>query len=271
MWRRRLDGVLFASLIAAWSTYVAKIGGDWMENRMLVVLYPMLYGLIGDGLERLNRLRGAILNPGLNRGLAGLAVALALLILGLTYQGNRSEVSMAYLGTGKELTMEELVERKIASVNALRFYAFIRSQQGQFLRALIDEGQLPGDLLLGVGGAGALPYYTMWPAVDFIGLTDAQIAHQTPSGTEHVLAGHQKWGSVDYLRERGVVMLDALNQIVFDQPYDPDNDPFAVLRIMVIPDVELRTVKVKDKYLVFATLVPEAEFQRVFGHLEILN
>ncbi len=270
--RRRFESVLFATFIVAWSTYVAKIGGDWMENRMLVVLYPMLYWLIGDGLERLARLPGEIKKPGLARSFAVLATALALVVLGLTYRGNRAEVSMAYLGTEDELPMEELVERKIASVNANRFYAFIRSQQGKFLRSLIDEGLLPEDLVLGVGGAGALPYYTMWPAVDFIGLTDAHIAHQESStGPEHLLAGHQKWGSLDYLRERRVVMLDALNQIVFDEPYDPDNDPFAILRMMVIPDVELRTVKVKDKYLVFATLVSEEEFQRVFGHLEILE
>ena len=271
IWRPRLEGALFATFLVAWSTYVAKIGGDWMENRMLVVLYPMLYWLIGDGLERLTRLAGAIRKPSLTKGFAVLAAALALVTLGLTFRGNRTEVSMAYLGTDDALSMDQLVERKIASVNALRFYAFIRSQQGKFLRSLIDEELLPADLIFGVGGAGALPFYTMWPAVDFIGLTDAHIAHQEPTDTEHLLAGHQKWGSLDYLRERGVVMLDALNQIVFDAPYDPDNDPFAVLRIMVIPDVELRTIKVKDKYLVFATLVAEEEFQQLFGHLEILE
>ncbi len=271
LWRLRLESALFAAVIVAWSIYVAKIGGDWMEDRMLVVLYPMLYFLIGEGLERLTRVPGAIRKPGLARGFAALAGVLALVVLGLTYRGNRTGTSMAYMGTDQELPINELVERKIASVNALRFYAFIRSEQGKFLRSAIDEGLLPEDLIFGVGGAGALPYYTMWQSVDFIGLTDAHIAHQQPSETEHLLAGHQKWGSLDYLRSRGVVMLDALNQIVFDQPYDPDNDPFAVLRIMVIEDVELRTVKIKDKYLVFATLVPEAEFQRVFGHLEILD
>ncbi len=270
--RQRFESVLFATFILAWAIYLAKIGGDWMENRMLVVLYPALYWLIGDGLERLASLPGEIKKPRLAKSFAVLTTALALVALGLTYRGNRTEVSMAYLGTEDELPMEELVERKIASVNANRFYAFIRSQQGKFLRSLIDEDLLPEDLVLGVGGAGALPYYTMWPAVDFIGLTDAHIAHQASStGPEHLLAGHQKWGSIDYLRRRGVVMLDALNQIVFDEPYDPDNDPFAILRMMVIPDVELRTVKVKDKYLVFATLVPEDEFQRIFGHLEILE
>lgn len=271
LWRPRLDSALFATVIAAWSLYVAKIGGDWMQNRMLVVLYPTLYILIGDGLERLSRLPGAMKKPDLVKGFAALSAVLALLVLGLTYRGNRTETSMAYMNIDKELPIEELVERKIASVNALRFYAFIRSEQGKFLRTLVDDGLLPEDLVFGVGGAGALPYYTLWPSVDFIGLTDAHVAHQQPSDTEHVLAGHQKWGSLDYLRERGVVMLDALNQIVFDAPYDPDNDPFELLRIMVIPDVELRTVKVKDKYLVFATLVPEEEFQRVFGHLEILE
>ncbi len=280
VWRPRLDSALLATVIAAWSLYVAKIGGDWMQNRMLVVLYPMLYVLIGDGLERLSRLPGAIRKPfrlrafgatGLTKGFAALSAVLALLVLGLTYRGNRTETSMAYMGTDKELPIEELVERKIASVNALRFYAFIRSEQGKFLRSLIDQGLLPEDLVFGVGGAGALPYYTMWPSVDFIGLTDAHVAHQQPSDTEHLLAGHQKWGSVDYLRERGVAMLDALNQLVCDAPYVPDNVPLELLRIMVIPDVELRTVKVRDKYLVFATLVPEEEFQRVFGHLEILE
>lgn len=269
VWRPRFEAWLFATIVAAWSTYVAKIGGDWMQDRMLIVYFAPLYWLVGDGLERIPRLAAA--KPRLARGLAALTAGLAVAILSMTFLGNRAEVSMAYIGSGKETSMAEMVERKIASVNALRFYAFTRAQQGMFLRSLIDEGILPDDLVLGVGGAGALPYYVMWPTVDFIGLTDAHVAHQPAEDAKHVLAGHQQWGSLDYLRGRGVVMLDALNQIVFDEPYDPENDPHAVYRIMVIPGVKLRTVKVKGKYLVFASLVPEEEFQRIFGHLEILE
>jgi hypothetical protein len=32
---------------------------------------------------------------------------------------------------------------------------------------------LPADLRVAVSGAGALPYYTMWPTLDVYGLNDA--------------------------------------------------------------------------------------------------
>lgn len=270
VWRPRLESLTFAGIIIGWGAYVAKIGGDWMENRMLIVLYPMLYWLIGEGLSRLSAMRMASINP---RWPQVVAVVCAVVLLGLTYQGNRSSVSFSAVASAEEMLSEDAAARRIATVNALRFYAFIRSEQGKFLRDLVDEGLLPDDLIFGVGGAGALPYYVMWPSVDFIGLTDAQVARQEASSSPagFVMAGHEKWASIDYLRERQVVMLDALNQIVFDAPFDPDNDPFKAVRIMVLPDVKLRTVKVKDKYLVFASLVPEEVFQQTFGHLEIIE
>lgn len=68
------------------------------------------------------------------------------------------------------------IRHGIATLRTIETYATYRAEEGRFLRGLIERGLLPEDLVICVGGAGALPYYTMLPTVDRLGINDLQIA-----------------------------------------------------------------------------------------------
>ena len=100
----------------------------------------------------------------------------------------------------------------VTSIQGVSHYAMRRAGEGKFLRSLIDRGMLPRDLVLGVTGAGAVPYYTDWPTVDALGLNDAEIA-RLPLEERGVIA-HEREAPYEYLVRRRVVVFDVLNQIV---------------------------------------------------------
>ncbi len=115
--------------------------------------------------------------------------------------------------------------------------------------------------------------YSRLPTIDILGLNDVHVAHTPPDG-DIPLAGHRHMASVDYLRQRGVVIWPAVGMTVaFDQPVlDVSGDPlFADSPPLKRPPLPLRIVKARDRYLIFVTLVPEEKFQQVFERLELLR
>ncbi len=119
--------------------------------------------------------------------------------------------------------------------------------------------------MLCVGGAGALPYYTDWPTLDFRGLNDPHIA-RSPLEKRGVIA-HEHFADAEYMRERAVVVFDSLNQLV----HEGDVSHFADHAALRGDDHwKLRAVRLGEHTMVFTTLVSDAEFRRNFQHLEIL-
>ena len=139
----------------------------------------------------------------------------------------------------------------MASLGDIRAYAERRTAEGRFLRGLVDDGLLPKDLVLCVGGAGALPYYTDWPTVDRRGINDAKIA-RLPLPERGVI-GHEHDAPYDYLRERRVVMFDVFNQIVHAQGEGRAFPDTVRHDDRVLP---VRVVTARGHELLFGTLVP---------------
>ena len=139
------------------------------------------------------------------------------------------------------------------------------ADEGRFLRGLIEQGLLPDDLVLCVGGAGAVPYYTGWTTVDRRGINDLKIA-RLPLVERGVVA-HERDAPYAYLLERRVVVFDVFNRLVYDE-LDPRRPRVVEHDSTVLP---VKTVRAGDRYLIFATLVSDEEFQRTFGKLEILD
>ena len=248
-WRSFVHG-LFAAVLASYAAYVLGVGGDKFEFRFLVVVFPYLYWLLAEGV-RVIASRPAP-RAWQTAGRQTVAVGLALALLGTTYTGSRNPDA-------------RLRRHYIEPVHRTRDYALRRAEEGKFLRKLIDAGLLPDDLVLCVGGAGAVPYYTSWPTVDYRGLSDVLIA-RTPV-TERSVIGHEHKAPVEYLKERRVVIFDVLNKLVHTE------NPMRYRAGKKFKNGDfwpLHAIRVGNRSLIFATLVPDDEFRRRLGHLDIL-
>ncbi len=78
--------------------------------------------------------------------------------------------------------------------------------------------RLGPDDLIAVNTAGSLPYYSRLPALDMLGLTDAQIAHRPVFIVSPHWAGHRRgWG--DYVLERRPRIILWYNSAGLHEPY----------------------------------------------------
>jgi arabinofuranosyltransferase len=263
--RRRFDDILWLTAAATYCGYVVYIGGDRFEFRFLVVILPILYVLVADGVHlvwcALPRERPV------QRALAGfIAGGIALSLLLSTHFGSiRPEAIRTRDG--------------IASLGAIESYAERRMFEGRYLRDLVERGVLPADLRVAVTGAGALPYYTMWPTLDIYGMNDATIAHQPVRERSYV--AHEQRLPAGYLAEKDIVVVDSLNRLVHG------TDPMRIDRRMrrarrIAKRIRLADQTIgrdtparaeclritEDRVMIFVTVVPEPEFQEVLGHLE---
>ena len=84
---------------------------------------------------------------------------------------------------------------------------------------------------------------------------------------ERGVVAHERAAPYAYLLERRVVVFDLFNRLVYDE-IDPRRPRFAEHDSTVLP---VKAVRAGDRYLIFATLVSDEEFQRAFGKLEILD
>jgi hypothetical protein len=254
--RRQLAAWLLFAQAAVYLVYVAWIGGDRFEFRFLVPILPHLTWLMADGVTQIARLR---IGPGRPRipgvVLAGVA-ALGLLLT--THVAPRSPEARRL--------RNRVGAHGVNTLAAIRAYASDRAREGRALRRLSDEGVLPPDLVLCVGGAGAVPYYTDWTTVDRRGLNDVTIAHR-PLERRGIIA-HERDAPYEYLVERKVVVFDVLNRLLHPSYREKR------LRRTVVHDgheLPLKAVRIGNQYLVFATVQPDAELDRIFAGLEVLH
>ena len=247
--RRDVERGLFLVVLLLYGSYVWYVGGDRFEYRFLVVVAPYLYWLMADGLRSLARQ-----TPTPTARHAGVAIA-TLGAIGLA-------VTTLVSGRGPQTGQ---IRDGVAGLSVVRDYASRRAAEGRFLRGLIEQGLLPDDLVLCVGGAGAVPYYTGWPTVDRRGINDLKIA-RLPLVERGVVA-HERDAPYAYLLERRVVVFDVFNRLVYDE-LDPRRPRVIEHDSTVLP---VKTVRAGDRYLIFATLVSDEELRRTFGKLEILD
>ena len=109
------ERLLLSSSVLAQCLYVARLGGDPGEFRMLVPVMPAAAILIAGVIPR---------------GLAGILLTLSVLGLLLAWP----------------VTTGRLPRGELATIETMRTYTGARLRQGRALRALVDAGQLPADL-----------------------------------------------------------------------------------------------------------------------------
>lgn len=242
---------VLSGTIALQVVYLAAVGGDRFEFRLLVSVLPALYLWLADGAHLL---AGIALRGRLGRwGPSAAACLLAALLLGMTHAGS--------------VRPEARAERfEVASVEGVAFYGRHRARQGKLLRAWIRRGLLPRDVILATGGAGAVPYYTDWTTVDYRGLNDIVVAH-TPIDRIGQVA-HERRAPLAYLRKRRVEIFDVTRlNLVPRKLHKKYLRPWRYDKFKG----KLRVLKIGRRYLVFATFLSKREFRRRFGHLDVVR
>ncbi len=241
---RRREAAALAFVLAVYGAYVLAVGGDLFELRFFVHAFPLLYWLLVEGLATL-----AAFGRGAAAPLAAAAGALAL--LATTWLGFERVPANQY---------------GLQSVEGITQYTLQRIDQGRTLRAHIEAGHLPRELVLCVGGAGAVPYYTGWTTVDRRGLNDYRIARM-PVRARGII-GHEHDASHEYLLERKVVVFDCFNQLLVKRQ---GVRSLAGIHRHDGHVLSLRAIPLDERALVFATYVDDAQLARTFAGAQILS
>jgi arabinofuranosyltransferase len=178
--------------------YVAKIGGDFMQGRLLCPLLPVWFVLAGVGIQRL-----------ISERRWKLAAALAVLAVPAALPVN-------IFGDGERLwnVTEERAYYPLfhfsPPVNRSKY-----QRQGQTLRARFkDRGLEPRIALAGVG---LVSFYSRLPITDLLALNDRKTAHR-PLVARGGMPGHEKHAGPGRIVESGAVM--SLFPI-YPPPFDP--------------------------------------------------
>ncbi len=248
--RRDFGTALFVAVLAAHALYIFYVGGGHFEFRLMTFALPFLFLVLQDSVRAVAAWLHEI---GAGRRTAAAAgTVLALLVVAGAYYPHR----LNYRDARRGVTRLESTVR----------YAERRAEEGRFLRTLVERGYLKGDELLAVTGAGALPYYSGLPVIDFFGLNDAFIAHQEIRKRGRV--AHEKAAPFGYLVERGVVIFDVQNRIVLPPGAEPPHRRHVDRKWVYSGPV--RCVEAEGRYLLFATTLGEEAFRERFARFRIL-
>jgi arabinofuranosyltransferase len=185
---RRRDLRRLAALVwLAYAAYVLKVGGDFMGlYRFILPVVPLGAVVLAESGRRIfSRMR-----PSLGAAVPGLAL-LAVAAGFLVGSVHTTHEARTFVGA----------DNGIDTPAYLKKYAEERIPVGQWLAQYRQPG-----MLITVGGAGVIPYYSEIPAFDVFGLVDAAIAHD-PRMTTSNRPGHEKWGSDEYMLSRNPTLI----------------------------------------------------------------
>ena len=252
--RRDFVGFLFSGLLFAFLAYVAAIGGDRFEFRFLVVVLPYGYWLLCRGIHVVATAPAP--RAWQRAGASAVSVVLAAALVLTTHLGSiRPEADRTRYG--------------VESVQGTAKHGERRVREGKAIRQLIDDGVLPDDLLYSTAGAGAVPYYTGWPTVDFAGLNDVRISRQRLRKRGKI--AHEHRARPGYLEERGVVAYDFLGGMLrTGEEVRRRRGDFA--RVVQSSEDYGRPCALalgEDRYLIFRTFVSDQRLREVFPGLDI--
>lgn len=250
----RRANVLFAwGSVAAYAFYIAAVGGDHFEYRLLHPIVPIIALLVADGCSVVE---GQVKN---GRSVAiALAVSVALVSglipqkLSRPFRPGAKPVT-PYLGEMQFGTIArippfahwfDLFNRTYAPVAAhlagirienLRYGQNSQLAQAKHLRVAMDAGLVRRDDVIALGPVGIIPYVTGLTTVDIFGLTDATVARSPQPGSG--LVAHEKQAPWAYLKKRGVafIPLDSMGFFLSRQDIDryrrPGSRDFYVAQI----------------------------------------
>jgi hypothetical protein len=217
--------------------YLTVIGGDHFEFRPLMVLIPVIALLIQEGIRAFhNRITSQF------SGLARYITVCMLLIFFIFWTvpsylshinfperyDSGIKVQTAKSGTiGSQIPLFSLYLRAFDHLHgeiAVYFVGLRQEEhkmafdqvfypQAMIMKEMVDKKYILPDEYISLWCVGTIPYYSGLPTIDYLGLTDAHIAHMNqpqlpglPRKTAKLMA-HEKRADWNYLRERKVVYI----------------------------------------------------------------
>lgn len=169
---------LIGTFTLTWLLYVVWAGGDFMEFRFLVPVTPFIFIWIIGGVGKL--------------GAAWVSRA-ALAGLGVGVIQSNFALNASVNGYGME------------SLSHLREHIQNPDENWTQVGKRLREEFGGSSLKIGVGAAGAIPYFADLPTLDFLGLNDRNIPREGAYFTR--VPGHQVIGSLDYVLRQGVNLI----------------------------------------------------------------
>lgn len=230
-------------VVCVYMLYIAAVGGDHFEYRLLHPILPIVALLVADGCSVVE---GQVKN---GRSVAiVLAVAVALVSglipqkLSRPFRPGAKPVT-PYLGEMQFGSLArippfaqwfDLFNRTYAPVAArlagirienLRYGQNFQLAQAKQLRVAMDAGLVRRGDVIALGPVGIIPYVTGLTTVDIFGLTDATVARSPQPGSG--LVAHEKQAPWSYLKSRGVafIPLDSMGFFMSRQDIDRYRKP----------------------------------------------
>jgi arabinofuranosyltransferase len=206
-------GIVAAAMlvgVALWVSYVAWVGGDFIEFRMLVPALPLTLALAFAG--------------------ARAPVAAALLAANLFYGSVRHahgyhDHMTAYGGPESITSLSWHVSDEGSSW----------AEVGRRLHEAFPDQVRPS---IAVTAAGAIPFYSRLPAVDMLGLNDEDVDKFLV--VSRMATGHQRLIPLSLLRRRGVTFLIGHPAIADRRGLSPEDrftyQEFTSARLFLFPD-----------------------------------
>ena len=179
-----LKAAALVATLALWLLYVVRVGGDFMEFRMLVPVLPFLFVLLPWSCTVFARGRAA-------------AAALVLLtVAGSAAHAWRGGTHVDVFGR----------QQFIESVPALAAHLVQPGENWSGVgRALGRRFPATTGVTLSATACGAIPFYSDLPTIDMFGLNDAWVAREGVA--IGFRPGHQRYAPVEYLLRRRVNLL----------------------------------------------------------------
>ncbi len=172
--------VAFVVLILLWSSYIIKVGGDFMEFRFMVPILPLLFIIIAwivFVLIQQKQIRNALI--------------LLIVIGSLHHKVSFGMSTKPY---------------QINSINQLQTYVKNDDQNWEGIGKVLGKGfNYDHNIIMATGAAGAIPFYSRLTSIDMWGLNDKWVTeHGYIMGTT---PGHQRLAKFSYLLKRKVNLL----------------------------------------------------------------
>lgn len=241
---------------ATWLVYIIFIGGDFMEFRFMVPILPfiMILAVLATKAYIADK-----------RIVAALLLALAI--------GTANNMSSFILQFFK-YTVERVEDLKGHLYNVDENWIVV----GHRFKELFGGT----DVTLGIGAAGAIPYYSGLPCIDFMGLTDKEVPKIGEPFSS--MPGHRIIAPLDYLAKRGANLIVQPIRLMFSdmelkywmrtadwrEIYRFFMDVEKPVNGEIITEAELIVIPIDQGYnLVVWYLVPNPEVDRVIREFNL--
>ncbi len=197
----RVPLLFVLGIVLFWTAYIVKVGGDFMEFRLLVPVIPFIFILLS--------------------WLIFCFVRSALIRIGL--------IVLVFLGTFHHASTFEY--DRLDGIEPVRqLHGHIASPDehwGEIGKVLGRAFNYDGAVSIATTAAGAIPYYSRLTTIDMLGLSDRYV---TTHGYYFArTAGHERIATLAYLEERKV-------NLIISHPYmSPLADP--IMKVPLVPGV----------------------------------